>query len=373
MNRELYDFWLCTLYKIGMGKKLSLLRAYASPELLFKEPEIPWKFFPDFTPEDIALFEKSRDREVLEKQFCDMVKSGMVFLSRSSPLYPPLLSEIDNAPFGLFALGKTELLSHPFPVAIVGARDCTCYGRQNAEAIAGYLAREGFVIVSGMARGIDAAAHQGVFAALPEEDPAPAIAVLGCGADICYPRENLAIYRRLRETGLILSEYPPQTPAYSLNFPLRNRIISGMCLATVVTEARRKSGSLLTAKLAADQGREVFAVPGRIQDAGSEGCNHLIYEGATPLLHPSYLIKELSLQGLTPHSGQKNKEKRKKGLEKSEILVYSLMDFDPLHIDELCRRSGLTAGELAGPLMSLLLKGFITQPLRNYYMKQIDY
>ncbi len=199
---------------------------------------------------------------------------GIEILTQESPLYPPLLKEIYDPPQVLYCKGQLNALSYP-KTAVVGSRKLSEYGAQAALAVAEKLSRGGRAVVSGMARGADSRAHEGAL-----EGPSPTIAVLGCGVDICYPPENSLLRERILENGLILSEYPPGTAALPFHFPQRNRIISGLCRETIVVEAGLKSGSLITAEQALEQGREVYCVPGSIFSDANLGAHRLLQEGA---------------------------------------------------------------------------------------------
>lgn len=391
MNRILYWYWLSSLQAVGAAKRRKLLRLYGHPRALFHERNIPWRCLPDFSEAEQRAFLESRSQARLETEYDNMRQKGITYISSEDEAYPPLLKQIYDPPFGLFCIGDTVLLSKP-AVAVIGARKCSHYGASCAAAVAQYLAAAGVTVVSGMARGVDAHAHHGALraaAAATAPNPVPAacqsfgvlqsggrpcsantLAVLGSGVNVCYPNENAALYRSLREHALLLSENPPDTPALPYFFPLRNRIISGLSRAVIVIEAKRKSGSLITADFALEQGREVFAVPGRIYDPLSEGCNRLIGEGASPLLHPGDALKclpdKMDLTGIL-------KQNKKKTLEKREILLYSCLDYEPLHINELSRRAGMPVSHISVILMQLEKKELISQPVRNYYMKQLEF
>lgn len=201
-------------------------------------------------------------------------RAGLRLLNPFEGPYPPLLREIPDAPLVLWAAGDPERLTLP-AVAVVGARAATRYGRDVAAQIAGDLSLAGICIVSGMARGIDAAAHAAALG-----NPGGTVAVLGSGVDVPYPKENTDLWKKIAERGLLLSEHPPGTRPIPANFPIRNRVIAGMSSGTVVVEAARRSGSLITARLANDFGRDVFAVPGSIRSESSDGCHALLRDGA---------------------------------------------------------------------------------------------
>lgn len=216
-----------------------------------------------------------------------MGEERISFITPFDNIYPERLKSIPDAPAGLYVMGRLPAESE-IMVAVIGARECSDYGRYVAEKLGAFLGERGVTVISGMARGIDGISQ---WAAL--EAGGTSIGVLGCGVDICYPSKNRKLYDRLLEQGAVLSEYPAGTPPRPMNFPARNRIVSGLADAVVVIEARNKSGTLITVDMALEQGREVFVVPGRITDGLSEGCNKLIKQGAGVLLSPEELLEEL--------------------------------------------------------------------------------
>ena len=214
-------------------------------------------------------------------------EAGIRVVERGERDYPARLLEIPDPPERLYVLGRLPEENLP-SVAIIGARECSEYGSYVAARLGECMGRNGIQVISGMARGIDGI---GQTAAL--DAGGSSFAVLGSGVDVCYPARNRRLYERLRESGGVLSEYPPGTPALSRNFPPRNRIVSGLADAVVVVEAREKSGTLITVDMALEQGKEVYAVPGRVTDALSSGCNRLVKLGAAVLLDPEELAEEL--------------------------------------------------------------------------------
>ena len=216
-------------------------------------------------------------------------------VARGAADYPPLLAELHDPPTRLYLRGgPVEILSRP-AVAVVGARSCSAYGAQVARDLARALAAAGAVVVSGMARGIDGEAHRGALAA-----GGPTVAVLGCGIDRDYPRAHAVLASRIAEGGAVVSEYPPGVEPAPWRFPARNRIVAGLAAATVVVEARERSGALITADFALELGREVFAVPGEITSGLSKGTNDLIRQGATPLLAAQDVLEVLGLEPAPP-------------------------------------------------------------------------
>lgn len=223
----------------------------------------------------------------LDKEEQALEKLQASFICRSEKPYPHLLKQLFDPPIGLYCLGQPEVLQMP-AIAIVGTRRPTLYGRGIARRLAGDLTRAGYCVVSGMARGIDAEAHQGAL-----EAGGKTVAVLGCGADIIYPPEHIDLYRAIQKSGVVLSEFRLGRRADKQTFPMRNRVIAGMTRATLVIESSAHGGSMITARFAGEQGRQVFAVPGRIDQASSEGCHALIRDGATLITNLEDILKEL--------------------------------------------------------------------------------
>ncbi|MBO8159336.1 DNA-processing protein DprA [Thermosyntropha sp.] len=287
---------------------------------------------------------------------------GIKIITVEEELYSPMLLNISNPPYILYCLGKTELMSK-FALAIVGARNATPYGRKIARNFAGELSKRGIVIVSGMARGIDAEAHLGVLEAGGET-----IAVLGSGINIIYPRENREIFKKLIKKGLIISEFPLNTPPDSGNFPQRNRVISGMSHGVLIVEAKIRSGALITADLALEQGRDVFSVPGPITSKMSEGCHNLIKQGAKLTTCVEDILEEYSFV-YKPQKAKNLSEEDLLLLDSDEILILQYMGYEPCHIDDLVNMIGLDVGNLSMILLQLELKGLIKAMPGNYYLR----
>jgi DNA processing protein len=269
--------------------------------------------------------------------------SGAPSLVIGEPGYPALLAQIYDPPRRVYLRGaRVELLDGPC-VAVVGARSCSQYGAHVARALARELAEAGVVIVSGLARGIDSAAHRGAL-----EGRGATVAVLGCGIDRDYPRAHAELARRISETGLVVSEYPPGVEPAPWRFPARNRIVAGLSRATVIVEARERSGALITADFALDEGREVFAVPGEITSALSAGTNALLRAGAAPLLSAEDVLTALGLERAPPPPPSSAPD--------AAAVLHFLRD-GPADVDGLVRRSGLPAERVAAALVELELAG----------------
>jgi DNA processing protein len=264
-------------------------------------------------------------------------------IARGSAAYPQLLTQLHDPPSRLFVRGNAALLDRP-TVAIVGARSCSPYGAQVGRSLARELAGAGVVVASGLARGIDGEAHRGAL-----EAGGATLAVLGCGIDVDYPPRHANLAHRIVESGLLVSEYPPGTEPAPWRFPARNRILAGLALATIVVEARERSGALISADFALELGREVFAVPGEITAALSTGTNRLIRQGAAPLLETDDVLSALGIERAPSARAPVVTEPARR--------VAELLADGPRASDELVRASGLAAGEVAAALVELELAG----------------
>ncbi len=268
-------------------------------------------------------------------------------VARRDAGYPPLLAELHDPPSSLFVRGESEALSAP-GVAVVGARSCSAYGAQVARSLARELAAAGVVVVSGLARGVDGEAHRGAL-----EGGGRTIAVLGCGIDRDYPRNHAELARRILASGAVVSEYPAGIEPAPWRFPARNRIIAGLSLATVVVEARERSGALITADFALELGRDVFAVPGEITSSLSAGTNDLLRQGAAPLTSVRDVLDALGIDSAPVG--------RSSSLSDGAAALLTLLADGARPVDELTRAAGLPAGEVAAALVELELAGFAAQ------------
>jgi len=295
------------------------------------------------TPRDRAF--RVFARRFDEAAYLDRLRqAGVRWIARSAPSFPPLLHAIHDPPPGLFVRGDADLdLLRRATVAVVGARSCSPYGAQVARMLGRELGRAGLVVVSGLARGVDGEAHRGAL-----EAGALTVGVLGCGIDRDYPAAHRELAARIRAAGLTVSEYAPGVEPAPWRFPARNRIIAGLSSAAVVVEARDRSGALITADLALEEGREVFAVPGEITSALSSGTNDLLKLGATPLTTTSDVLDVFGLVSIDGEPVELGPS--------AEAVLAGLRD-GPATPDELARTTGLDAGVLASALTELELAG----------------
>ncbi len=312
-------------------------------------------------PETAVQLVKQRDMLELENELARLEENQISYLLYHEPAYPELLRHIFDPPPGLFVRGR--LLSEDNPaVSIVGSRRPTPYGLSVSEKLARELAQAGITVVSGMARGIDTAAHRGAL-----QGGGRTIAVLGCGIDVIYPRENQRLYAQIISTGAVVSEFPCGSPPEAWHFPVRNRLISGLARALVVVEAGEKSGALITADLALEQGREVMAVPGNITSNLSRGPNILIKQGARLVEGGKDILEEIGLGTLfKPKVTSANNP----ALTTEEERIYQLLSYELVSLDALIERTGLTASQVLSALMFLEIKGLVNQFPGKFYTRR---
>lgn len=298
------------------------------------------------------------EREDRAEQVLDWCRHNQVTcLNLLDPDYPPLLQELSVPPPLLFIRGDAQLLSMP-QIAIVGSRNASPGGLGNARAFGAALASSGFVVTSGMALGIDGAAHDGAL------QTGKTIAVLGAGLDVIYPRQHADLYRRIIDQGgAVVSEFLPETPPLSGNFPRRNRIISGLSLGILVVEAALKSGSLITARYGLEQGREVFAIPGSIHSAFSKGTHQLLKQGATLVESAADIAEQLG--GMLSYITPDTKTSQKPPTAVRHALLEA-MGFDPVDIDMLVQRTAMPVNTLTQELLLLELEGAIAAGQGTY-------
>lgn len=290
--------------------------------------------------------------------------SCIKYIGREEEAYPQRLKSHKRMPKGLYVMGSLPD-DNVKSVAIVGARRSTAYGNAMAKYFARELAKAGVQIISGMAWGIDTCAHEGAF-----EGGGKTFAVLGCGVDVCYPISNKDLYERIKKEGGILSELAFGMPPLPQHFPARNRIISGLSDLVLVVEAKEKSGALITADFALEQGKDVFAIPGRIGDALSMGCLSLLKQGAGLADHPDRILEVLEISDkIRQEKADKIEEDIKILLAKDENIVYSLIRLQPTSLEELVKQTKFSVSQLLSVLVVLQLKGCIKEVQKNYYIR----
>lgn len=356
---EQYWEWFCSIPGIYRTQREILLHCFPNPRRVWEASAEELTFLRDrgcrWMQKVIDYKQRYTPAEVVHMR----ASMGIKFISSVQEGYPQRLEPLRDRPYGLFLRGELPP-ENVRSVAIVGARMCTPGGRAMAEAIAREVARCGGVVVSGAAYGIDGAAQ---WAAL--EEGGRSYAVLGCGVDICYPASHQQLFARLANSGGLISEFPPGTKAMPTHFPMRNRIISGLADVVVVVEARKKSGSLITAEFALDQGRPVYAVPGRPDDELSYGCNELIAQGAGLVLS----IEDFTETVFPDRKQMQSKTTANIPLAPAEKLVYSKVGLHGKSLWELQENTALSLSDLCDSLLSLELKGLLKETEQNFYVK----
>ena len=306
----------------------------------------------------IEGFTAIRNKTDPEQLYEDILQKGITILTWEDADYPEKLINIDQPPPVLYVRGMIKPEDR-WAVAVVGTRRVTSYGRQVTEQVSTYLARNGMTVVSGLARGVDGVAHQTALT-----NGGRTIAVLGSGLDQIYPPEHRQLAERIVENGAVISDYHPGTPPDASNFPPRNRIISGLSLATVVVEAGETSGALITATFAAEQGREVFAVPGPIYAPQSKGTNRLIHEGAQPLLDPVNILESLNLRKVDHYK----QASLLLPVDELESKLMDILSLEPIYIDDIQSKTGYPVEKVSAALTMMELKGMVRQVSGMTYM-----
>ncbi len=346
-------FNLLNVPKVGPQKVRNLVSKFNASESIFSLTEQELCSVEGIDQKSAKAIRSYKDFDIGKKLVNKTVSCSIRTYTLWDKEYPQLLKKIYDPPVLLFTIGKPLKIKED-AVAIVGTRSFTQYGKRVTKKLATDLSSKNIVIVSGLARGIDTVAHTATV-----QNKQRTIAVLGSGLDIIYPAENRKLAESILENGTIVSEFPIGTKPEASNFPKRNRIISGLCHATVVVEAGNKSGAILTALNAVDQNREIFAVPGRIDDKQSLGCIRLIRNGAIPIQNGEQVIDNIKNQLYHPIAHVQ--QNIILDLTNEEQKVFKYLSNDPIHIDLLSEKSGIGVTSLLGVLLSLELKGAIMQ------------
>lgn len=366
LNEREYWFWLCNISSIGSVTIEALLDYFKEPAAVYHAGEDELKRVEGIGKGRVSRIMESKKPEKIRHSLKRTEAMGIRFLSCADEEFPDKLRKIEHSPHGIYVKGKLPDIRFPV-VAVVGARECSGYGRDVAGYISYGLSKRGVQIISGMARGVDYMAHCGAIRA-----GAHTFAVMGCGLDICYPPENYSLFCEMEKRGGIISEYPPGTKPVPGNFPYRNRIIAGLCDAILVVEARERSGSLITADFALSQGKDVFAVPGRINDSLSKGCNDLIRLGAGLVQTPEDILDALELS--FPHlcrvfEGKEEPVGLNGNLRVQEEKVYGLLGTEPRHVSSIIEETGLPVSQVTEALFELEKAGIIAVCGQNYYRR----
>lgn len=398
MDEKIFAYWLCNVPGVGNRTIGKLLERFGSTENIYGAPETELADL--LKPAQLEEMKQLKANWRLQEEYEKLFEKDIQFILREDALYPARLSNIPDAPYGIFLKGHLPV-EDKMSVAIIGARDCSEYGKYVAEALGRYMGANGVQVISGMARGID-----GISQGAALEAGGTSYAVLGNGVDICYPARNRALYEQIQERGGILSAYPPGTAPRPQNFPPRNRIVSGLADVVVVIEARQKSGTLITVDMALEQGKEVYVVPGRITDRLSDGCNRLLKQGAGIFLSPEEFLEEIRelwqrqiggiSKGRTNKVSEDNSEASKaKVIEKWEEeraesngtmqhksirnnlpaelqTVYDILDFYPQSLEQLLTRlpQSYTIVSLNTALMRLCLENLARQVSPGHFCRK---
>ncbi len=358
----IYEYWFGTIRHLSDKKKMYLREQVGTGKEIYYIEEKKLREHTYLTEKDIQAIVEAKKNQNLEKDYQELINKKLRFIPFYEEEYPEKLKEIASPPYALYVKGNLPDKNKK-TAAIVGARNCTRYGEKYAMEYGETLAQNGVQIVSGLARGIDGAGQRGAL-----NGKGYTCAVLGSGVDVCYPKENRGLYEDIVEKqGGIVSEFYPGTTPVPANFPRRNRIISALSDVVLVMEAKQKSGSLITADLALDQGKDVYALPGPVDSALSQGCNRLIFQGAGILLSPEFLLEEM---GVLCRSVKEKTGKNVKELESVEDMVYSRLDLFPKNMTNLLEEIEISPDKLLQTLVSLEIKGYIKEVSKNYYIKQ---
>jgi len=350
-----YLLWLTRIDGIGIIKQQRLLDYFGSAKEVFNAEAFSLSEVNGLTKYNVQSIYASRKEKIIDEYKRELEQKNIRFVSISDEEYPSLLKEIHEPPTGIYVMGELpedELLK----ISVIGSRRCSEYGLTVSKKLSKELCVFGAVIVSGMARGIDSMAHQGAL-----EAGGKTIAVMGCGVDICYPAENRRLRQRIMENGCLISEFPPSTEPRPGFFRMRNRIISGLSVGTLVVEAALKSGTRITANQALEQGRQVMAVPGSIYSKLSEGTNELIREGAALISDYKDVLDAL---GVYIDEGENNKVEKSQNnlylsLAPEEKLVYDCINFDPVTVDFIIEKLNSQANVVNHILTMLEIGGMV--------------
>jgi len=350
-------YWLALSLTHGLGSVLikRLLDRFKTPEAVFHAPLKDLMQIEGLGERVAREIQKGPPEKAVKREVALLEKVGGTIVTLEDEAYPKRLKDIYDPPVLLYVRGDLRR-EDELAVAIVGSRKTSPYGRWFTEKIGRDLAGQGVTIVSGLARGIDSVAHMGAL-----QGGGRTIAVLGCGIDVIYPSENRDLFNQIVRHGAVVSEFPMGSRPEGGHFPRRNRIISGLSIGVVIVQASAKSGSLITAKYALEQGREVFAVPGNVGADGSRGTNQLIKEGAKLVESSADILEEVLPQWRREEETVEKAEIPGHGLAGGEKVLFDLLGETPLHIDAIIRESQLDPGKVSSLLLNLELKGLISQ------------
>lgn len=369
-----YDYFLDACPGFGDKTKNRILKTVNNTKEVYDMSEK--ELYRLVEAEKVKSFLRHRENWNLEEEYHKLMEKGIWMVTLPMEEYPRRLRELSHPPFALYVRGhlpREDMLS----VAVIGARECSEYGEYVAEALGRSLGEQGICLISGMARGIDGISQMAALNA-----GGASFGVLGCGVDVCYPKSNRPLYDRLLQKGGIISTYLPGTTPKASLFPPRNRIVSGLCDVLVVVEARQRSGTSITVEMALEQGKDVYAVPGRLTDRLSDGCNRMLKDGAQIFLSPKEFLEELSMRYGTKLAQNKIASDiilpEGKNLSEQELMVYQALDLYPMPVEKvlekLQRKKGASVPELSEVmiiLMGLCVRGVVVQNTSGWFSKSV--
>ena len=363
MENHLYQYWFMKNEDVSYGKKPKLIEYFYDSYNLYNATAAQLKASNILDAKTIEKFVENRNKFDLYKEYEKFATTPFSFITMEDKGYPQKLHNIYDKPYGLYYIGTFPTFLPA--VSIVGARRCSAYGKRIASELGGLLAEKGFVVISGMARGIDTYSHKGCL-----EHGGNTVAVLGSGCDVIYPTDNRLLYEDIvKSGGAILSEYQMGTRPLPLNFPRRNRIVSALSDVVIVVEAREKSGSLITADFALEHGKDIYVIPGRIGDSLSSGTNKLIAQGAGVIYDPEAFVDELCQNyNLEDKKISLNRKKPLK-LTEDQAKVYSLFDDYPKSISTVLEESKMDYLMLLSIVFTLERQGMLAEVFKNNYVK----
>ncbi len=359
MEELLYQYWFLANPDINMAKKVRLLEYFGDSFNIFYSSKTDLMDSGLLKKDAILKFIENKAKWDLHEEYEKFCHSPFSFVTIENEKYPEKLRNIFDPPYGLFYVGNLPDFSNT--VSIVGARRCSAYGKKMAVELGRCLGEQGYTVISGMARGIDSHGHRGCL-----DGGGVTVAVLGCGCDVIYPKENNLLYEEIIKNGAVISEYQMGTAPLPQYFPLRNRIVSALSDIVIVVEAREKSGSLITADYALEQGKDIYAVPGRVGDALSSGCIRLIAQGAGIVVSAEDFIKEIT--GEEKHPIEKINDNNIK-LTKEQMAVYDLFDAYPKSIATAIEESGMDYLKMLSNILSLERLGLLAEVFKNNYVR----
>lgn len=365
MEENMYWYWLSYLNSMEVNEVYKLLEYYGEAKNIYYANDI--ELVNLVTERSYTIIVSSRDEKKIIESYSDLKNKNIKYISRIDKEFPENLKNVYPVPFGIYVKGR--LPDKSLSIAIIGARAATPYGKEIAKIFSRELSRYGVNVISGLATGIDGVAHQGAL-----DMKGYTLGILGGGIDSLYPRENYRLYEAMENTGGIISEYGVGFKPKSRWFPERNRLISGMSEGILVVEAKVKSGSLITIDLGMEQGKNIYAIPGKIGDKNSEGCNNIIKQGAKLVTSVEEILEDFYQYENIVKLGNRSEAKMEaieKSLANEEKIVYSFIRLEPKHVDDITNYVNLPVQEVTNILFTLEIKGYIKQVVKNYYIADL--